>query len=81
MPKQETWDGLPDPWEDDGIPPAYRQAREWRETGNMWRWQRNVLLAPLMGCPPLVIPWRLALGAQWRSIDEEGAHAKRSVAR
>ena len=50
-------------------------------TARRLRRQRNVLNAPLMGCPPLVIPWLRARGSQRRGVDEEGAHAKRPVTR
>jgi hypothetical protein len=43
--------------------------------------QRNMMYAPLMGCPPLVIPWLLARHASRRVADKEGAHAKRTVTR
>ena len=50
-------------------------------TARRQRRQRNMIYAPLMGCPPLVIPWLLAMRPQLRTADEEGAHAKRSVTR
>jgi hypothetical protein len=81
MQEQETWDDLPDPWADDCALPAYLRAYNVRETAKMRRWQRNKLYAPLMGCPPLLIPWLLAKHTQRGAADKEGAHAKRTVTR
>jgi hypothetical protein len=80
MQEQETGDDLPNRSEHDCIPPAYLQTREWRETGDMRRW-RNMMYTPLMGCPPLIIPWLRVIGSHRRTVNEEGAHAKRSVTR
>ncbi len=70
-------------WEDQRPHGAARRraalrARDLR-TMRRLRPQRNMIYAPLMGCPPLVIPWLLAGRAQSRAADKEGAHAKRTV--
>jgi hypothetical protein len=59
---------------------ASLRARDLRAARKLRR-HRNMIHAPLMGCPPLVIPWLLAMRPQLRIADEEGAHARRPVTR
>jgi hypothetical protein len=54
------------------------QARALRKARRMRR-RRNAMCAPLIGCPPLVTPWLLAMRPQRRIAHEEGAHAEQSV--
>jgi hypothetical protein len=80
MRKQEARDDLPDPRADNCAPPAFLQAGDFHAAQRLRR-QQNVMYAPLMGCPPVVIPVLLAMHAPRRVADKEGAHAKRSVTR
>jgi hypothetical protein len=78
MQVQETQRSLPDPPEDDNAPPARLRPRDLGKARNMTR-RRNKMYASLMGCPPLVIPWLVAMGAQRRAACKEGAHAEQSL--
>lgn len=80
MLEQETWDDLPDPPEDDDTPPAYLRPRDLRDARRI-SCQRNMMYAPLMGCPPLVTPWLLAMRSHRRIAHEEEAHAEQSITR
>jgi hypothetical protein len=77
MQEQETWDAPPISGRMTALP---LRAGDFHAARSLRR-QRNVMYAPLMGCPPLVIPWLLAMGAQPLTISKEGAHAKRPVTR
>jgi hypothetical protein len=97
MQEQETPGDFPDPWEGDtaGIQEAERSRESaWRllhrraslraadlRTARRRRRQRSMMYAPLVGCPPLGIPWLRAIGSHRRTVNEEGAHAKRPVSR
>ena len=71
--EHEARDAFPIPWEDGYVHPGYLRNRR------SMRRRQNILNAPLMGCPSLVVPWLLAMGSQRRTAYEEGAHGEQPI--
>lgn len=57
--------------------PAHMPALDLRKVRN--RSRRKAMRVPLMGCPPLVVPWLLAIRPHRGIAHEEEAHAEQSI--